>query len=387
MKFTSFACLVCGALSLGFVSSASAQTAYMGNHLGGPFIHEVVIATGAVVTSTPISTGQHLFSLDQHPASGQTYAILAATGTAGFSRDLATLDLVTGVANTIGAMGDSFNALAFDNTGTLWATTGNGANTTESLWTVDITTGAPTFVMTLRSSPADDDGESLGFNPDDGLLYHGEGFSAQRFESIDPVTLARTEIPLSQNGQDDEWLGMAYMGNNTFLVLDRDREWWTVTTSGQMTLQNFNNIYGRGMAIPPGSGPIGTNYCTPAVPNSTGVPGVISAIGSLLVAANDVTLTAAQLPGGQFGYFLTSQSQGFFMPPGSSGFICLGGNIGRYNGNVGQGPSFSLQIDLTSMPVNPPQAVVPGDTWNFQAWYRDVGNSNNFTDGLSATFQ
>ena len=34
-------------------------------------------------------------------------------------------------------------------------------------------------------------------------------------------------------------------------------------------------------------------------------------------------------------------------------------------------------------------AVMPGDTWNFVAWYRDVNPSNtsNFTDGLSVTFQ
>ena len=136
-----------------------------------------------------------------------------------------------------------------------------------------------------------------------------------------------------------------------------------------------------------GPGAIGTKYCTPAVPNSTGVSGVISASGLTCVAFNDVTITADQLPSGQFGYLLTSQTQGFFMPPGSSGFICLGGNIGRYNGNVGQGPSFSLQIDLTSMPVNPPQPVQPGATWNFQAWYRDVGNTNNFTDGVSILFE
>ena len=30
-------------------------------------------------------------------------------------------------------------------------------------------------------------------------------------------------------------------------------------------------------------------------------------------------------------------------------------------------------------------AIQPGETWNFQAWYRDSG-SNNFTDGLSIGF-
>ena len=77
------------------------------------------------------------------------------------------------------------------------------------------------------------------------------------------------------------------------------------------------------------------------------------------------------------------------MPPGSQGLVCLGGDIGRYNqpSNVGEGPTFSIQLDLTSMPVNPPQAALPGDTWNFQAWYMDVGGTNNFTDAVAVTFQ
>ena len=145
------------------------------------------------------------------------------------------------------------------------------------------------------------------------------------------------------------------------------------------------SVVETGTACAPG--PIGTNYCSPATANSTGMPGVISALGFIASSTNDVTLTADQMPAGQFGYFLTSQTQGMFQPPGSSGFICLGSNIGRYNGNVGQGPSFSLQVDLTSMPVNPPQAVQPGETWNFQAWYRDIGGTNNFTDAVSITFQ
>jgi hypothetical protein len=133
------------------------------------------------------------------------------------------------------------------------------------------------------------------------------------------------------------------------------------------------------------AGGIGTSYCTPAISNSTGMPGVISADGSVSVAANNVTLTADQLPV-NFGYFLTSQTQGLFNPPNSNGFICILGSIGRYNGNVGTGPSFSLQIDLTTIPVNPPVAVAPGETWNFQCWYRDVGNTNNFTDAVEILF-
>ncbi len=32
-------------------------------------------------------------------------------------------------------------------------------------------------------------------------------------------------------------------------------------------------------------------------------------------------------------------------------------------------------------------AVLPGETWNFQCWYRDAGGTNNFTDVVSVLFQ
>ncbi len=140
--------------------------------------------------------------------------------------------------------------------------------------------------------------------------------------------------------------------------------------------------------IPP-PGTIGTSYCSPAIPNGTGLPGIITATGSIAVIDNDVTLTADQLPV-NFGYFLNSQTQGFFNPPGSNGFICLGGAVGRYNQsqNIIVGPTGSIQIDLTAVPQPAGLvAVVPGETWNFQAWYRDVGNTNNFTDAVSVLFQ
>ncbi len=136
--------------------------------------------------------------------------------------------------------------------------------------------------------------------------------------------------------------------------------------------------------------PIGSNYCGPAFPNSTGQPSVISATGSQGVVNNDVTLAADQLPPGQFAYFLAGQTQGFSMPPASQGNICLTGNIGRYDrvANIIQGPTGSIRIDLTAIPVNPPVAVQPGDTWNFQCWYRDnnPGPTSNFTDAVSVTF-
>ncbi len=153
---------------------------------------------------------------------------------------------------------------------------------------------------------------------------------------------------------------------------------------------NGTNLFVNDLNQP--GGPIGTNYCGPAVPNSSGFPAVMGATGSDQVAANDVTLTASILPTNQFGYFLTSQTAGFIANPGGAqGNLCLGGTMGRYSAflqNSGSAGSFQLTIDLTNMPPPAQSSVLPGDTWNYVAWFRDKNptNTSNFTDGLSILF-
>ena len=141
---------------------------------------------------------------------------------------------------------------------------------------------------------------------------------------------------------------------------------------------------------------LGTHYCTPNVSNSTGGPAMINATGSDLAAANNVTLAATDLPANQFGYFLCSATQGLIVGPGGAmGNLCLGAPIGRFSNNVlNSGPfgAIDLTINLTSLPVPPTfnHAVQAGETWNFQAWYRDVVigmPTSNFTDGVSIQFQ
>jgi len=149
-----------------------------------------------------------------------------------------------------------------------------------------------------------------------------------------------------------------------------------------------------------GTGPatIGTTYCNPAVSNTSGMPAAITAAGSAVAASNNLTLTAAMMPANQFGFFLTSQTQGLVMNPGGSdGNLCLGGVIGRYVGaglimNSGAGGTFSLPLNLAQTPAGPVfVSIVAGQTWNFQAWFRDLapggGPQSNFTNGLSVTFQ
>ncbi len=140
----------------------------------------------------------------------------------------------------------------------------------------------------------------------------------------------------------------------------------------------------------------GASYCQ-ANPNSTGEAGRTWATGSAQVAQNDLTLIGHRLPPQSFGYFITSRTQGFVPNPGGSeGNLCLAGSIGRYvrPGQVQQAGAegqIALAVDLalTPQPMGA-TAVAPGETWSFQAWFRDSspsGATSNFTNGLAVVFE
>ncbi len=136
------------------------------------------------------------------------------------------------------------------------------------------------------------------------------------------------------------------------------------------------------------------------------MPGAISANGSAVLIDNNVTLTASNLPLNESGYFLAGPGQGTAMPAASVGIFCLVGGapslLGRYDdpleiidsGATGTG---SLTIDVNNVPIaggpDPTgpftRALQPGETWNFQCWYRDndPGPTSNFTDAVSVVFQ
>ncbi|MDF1839404.1 MAG: hypothetical protein P1V35_16170, partial [Planctomycetota bacterium] len=135
--------------------------------------------------------------------------------------------------------------------------------------------------------------------------------------------------------------------------------------------------------------------CT-AVGNSTGQSALIRASGSNEVSLNLLRLSADSLPLNQFGYFLASRNTGLVTLAGNSGaHLCLGGSIGRLNrfgevGNSSSTGSFTEGIDLGSIPQGlGSTAVVPGETWYFQAWFRDSdagAGRSNFTDRVAIDF-
>jgi len=141
---------------------------------------------------------------------------------------------------------------------------------------------------------------------------------------------------------------------------------------------------------------IGTSYCGPAVPNSTGQSARASAAGNLSAAANDVRLNFSQLPANVFG-FVVNGTAAALVPNagGGQGTLCLGGALGRYSApglilNSGAAGQMHLVLDLARTPTpSALVAILAGQTWRFQLWYRDSnpGVVSNFSDALALTFQ
>jgi len=147
----------------------------------------------------------------------------------------------------------------------------------------------------------------------------------------------------------------------------------------------------EGTQSPLGDAPlVGTSYCGPATDNSGGFPAHIRAYGSTAAGGQPLRLSASGLPQGQFGYFLVGPNQGFVVNPGgSSGNLCLANPLARFNAfieNSGPQAGIDVAVDTNALPFSgSPVTILPGETWNFQAWFRD-GSSSNFTNGLAILF-
>lgn len=131
---------------------------------------------------------------------------------------------------------------------------------------------------------------------------------------------------------------------------------------------------------------LGTQYCNATV-NSTGVPAEIFAVGP--TAASEFEIFATHLPASTPAIFYYGDAQVNALPFGE-GVRCVGGTTFRLLPPQFSGPEGTLQrvVDLTS-PPQPAGQIIPGSTWNFQAWFRDPAGGPigfNTSNGLEILF-
>lgn len=134
---------------------------------------------------------------------------------------------------------------------------------------------------------------------------------------------------------------------------------------------------------------VGERVCSPAPVNSTGSFASLTAFGSDVAFDNDLTLGIDGAPPLVFGFIVTSETQAFTPNPGGSqGNLCIGGTVGRFLDDIfltTAAGRATVDPDLTRMPIGPGIPAFPGETWTFQAWYRDSnpGPTSNFTDAIA----
>ena len=138
---------------------------------------------------------------------------------------------------------------------------------------------------------------------------------------------------------------------------------------------------------------ISSVQCT-ALPNSASSGAALIARGSEAAVVNWVRLELDAAPPLQFTLLINSQTPGNTMPAGSMGVMCLGGTYGRYlgPGEVGRtdpNGRRTFTLDLPNTPtMTTPTAILSGETWYFQAWFRDrnPGPTSNFSNAIAVSF-
>lgn len=268
-------------------------------------LRELNPATAATIsTVTMFMAGRTITGgtgLAADPTTGKFYALLRLEP---FVREhpsvrqLVTVDVATGVVTDIGSTGGSGNLsfadLAFDASGTLYAVTGDGSpSLPRTLFTLNKSTGAATFFMALGNG---DDGESIAYNPDTGLLYHSSGKNESGqipppgslfFESISLTTKAApTRIPLTTatGAAINEAAAFTYAGGGAFIWSNLDFNQTLVFRLTRVTTAGVVSFIGTTDHVPTGLAFV------PTLPTGNPVP-TISATTPASVVANSGAFT------------------------------------------------------------------------------------------------
>jgi hypothetical protein len=140
--------------------------------------------------------------------------------------------------------------------------------------------------------------------------------------------------------------------------------------------------------------PCGNTDPTAGCTNAAGQGGLLAGSGSVSVSADDLFLAASQLPADAVGIFFMGGAP--TQAPFGNGQRCVDpGSSGLYRFpvlNSGASGSFAFGpiVGHATASFPPAGQILPGSTWYFQGWYRDVGGpcgaSHNLTNATQADF-
>lgn len=275
---------------------------------------------------------------------------------------------------------------------------GSGTNCNEYSMAIDL---VPDPCVAFYDDPFEDNNHSLNAHPGglgelldigaanwdrDYYRYHlGEGVTLSAVATYDPSFFLDFVLedaygePLTSTFDGTGMSSLAYTNTTGSLqeVRLKASPWHSsaVEICGSYNLQVFTSV---------GEGTVGSTQ------NSSGRSASMAGSGSTALADDRLVLGASGMATNQYGMFLASKSIAFVDLPGSDGWLFLGGEIHRLQHQLlPTGPlgAFHFEVDLGDIPGYGP--VQPGDTWHFQAWFRDQNPhpTSNLTDRFDVTFQ
>jgi hypothetical protein len=196
-----------------------------------PLTGQALTTVAITLAGEPVTGG--FWGLDQQPVTGTLFAIWKRT-------ELVTINPTTGAMVDIGPIGHNVGGITFATVGgttKLYMVTGNSdATNPDTLFTLNTSTGAATLVLAF---PAGNNlGETIAFNPFDGLLYRAFGSGVvneeQFLNSINPTTLAVTNIPYSGDSF-NQATSLTHWAGNFLLMAGHDSNLYLVTSGGNVT--------------------------------------------------------------------------------------------------------------------------------------------------------
>ncbi len=195
---------------------------------GGENLSTVDISTGVVMNSVPITldgfTVDGFTGMTRDNSTGILYVILKDDNG---DRHIASLDPKTGIATSMGILGfSSASSLASDNNGTLYACT-SGAE----IYEVNPADATSTLLYTFPSSGSD--GEAIGYNDDDGLIYHYTGYDDGDWETVTTDGLTYNSIA-TLSGVDTYGFSLCYDAANTQFIFTGGNTFYTLQTDGTL---------------------------------------------------------------------------------------------------------------------------------------------------------
>lgn len=138
------------------------------------------------------------------------------------------------------------------------------------------------------------------------------------------------------------------------------------------------------------SAPCGNSFAQGGCANSSGAGSILTSSGTASVSLDSLRLHASNVPSGG----LIFMGRNVVSLPFGDGQRCVGGQTYRYPLQNGAGVGLDLGPGIIAF-ANAQfgsfgGGIVAGDTWNFQAWYRDgagpCGSGANTSNAMSVTF-